>query len=67
MPDIQPGELIAIPASGAYHLMMGSNYNGALRPAVLWASNGQAQLIQRRETLDDLVDRDLALQESVAV
>jgi diaminopimelate decarboxylase len=67
MPDIQPGELIAIPASGAYHLMMGSNYNGALRPAVLWASNGKAQLIQRRETLEDLVDRDLALQESVAV
>ncbi|MBX2997742.1 MAG: diaminopimelate decarboxylase [Caldilineaceae bacterium] len=67
MPDVQPGEMIAIPASGAYHLMMGSNYNGALRPAVLWVSKGQAQLIQRRETLEDLVDRDLALQESVAV
>jgi diaminopimelate decarboxylase len=67
LPDVQPGELIAIPASGAYHLMMGSNYNGALRPAVLWASNGKAQLIQRRETLEDLVDRDLALQESVAM
>lgn len=67
MPDVQPGELIAIPASGAYHLMMGSNYNGALRPAVLWANNGSVQLIQRRETLEDLVDRDLALQESVVV
>jgi diaminopimelate decarboxylase len=67
MSDVQPGELIAIPASGAYHLMMGSNYNGALRPAVLWAHNKRAQLIQRRESLEDLVDRDLALRESVAV
>jgi hypothetical protein len=47
--------------------MMGSNYNGALRPAVLWAHNKRAQLIQRRESLEDLVDRDLALRESVAV
>ena len=59
MADVQPGELIAIPVSGAYHLMMSSNYNGALRPAVLWLQDGQARLIQRRETLEDLVDRDL--------
>lgn len=59
MADIQSGELIAIPVSGAYHLMMSSNYNGALRPAVLWLKDGQAQLIQRRETVEDLVDRDV--------
>ena len=59
MTDVQPGELIAIPVSGAYHLMMSSNYNGALRPAVLWLQDGQARLVQRRETLEDLVDRDL--------
>ncbi len=61
MPDVQPGEFIAIPTSGAYHLSMGSNYNGARKPAVLWLDNGKACLIQRRETLDDLVRRDLPL------
>ncbi|MBI3959152.1 MAG: diaminopimelate decarboxylase [Chloroflexi bacterium] len=58
MADVQPGELLAVPVSGAYHLMMSSNYNGALRPAVVWLQDGQAQLIQRRETVEDLVDRD---------
>lgn len=67
MPHLQPGELIAVPASGAYHLMMSSNYNGALRPAVLWLASGKAQVIQRRETPDDLIKRDFALQESVAL
>jgi len=61
MPDLQPGELIAIPVSGAYQLSMGSNYNGAFRPAVLWLHNGRAQLIQRRETPEDLIARDFAL------
>ena len=60
MADVQPGELIAIPVSGAYHLMMSSNYNGALRSAVLWPHGGQARLVQRRETVEDLVDRDVA-------
>ena len=61
MPDIQPGELIAVPVSGAYHLSMGSNYNGARKPAVLWLEEGQARLIQERETLDDLIRRDKRL------
>jgi diaminopimelate decarboxylase len=61
MPEIQPGELIAIPVSGAYHLSMGSNYNGARRPAVLWLQAGQATLIQQRETLEDLMRRDRPL------
>jgi diaminopimelate decarboxylase len=58
MPDIRSGERVAIPVSGAYQLSMGSNYNGARRPAVLWLSGRQAHLIQRRETLDDLICRD---------
>ena len=61
MPEMQPGELLAVPVSGAYHLSMGSNYNGARRPAVLWLENGQAALIQQRETLEDLTRRDRAL------
>lgn len=59
MAELQPGEVIAIPVSGAYHLMMSSNYNGALRPAVLWLEGGAARLVQRRERVEDLVDRDV--------
>lgn len=59
LPAVEPGELLAVPSSGAYHLAMGSNYNGARKPAVLWLNAGQATLIQRRETLADLVARDL--------
>ena len=61
MADVQPGEYIGIPVSGAYHLSMGSNYNGARKPAVLWLSDGQARLIQRRETPEDLIRRDYPL------
>jgi diaminopimelate decarboxylase len=61
MPEIQPGQLIAVPVSGAYHLSMSSNYNGARRPAVLWLNNGQTTLIQRRETVEDLIQRDFPI------
>ena len=58
LPEMETGELLAVPVSGAYQLMMASNYNGALRPAVLMARNGVARLAQRRETVDDLLLRD---------
>jgi diaminopimelate decarboxylase len=61
MADIAEGEWIAVPVSGAYHLNMGSNYNGARKPAVVWLESGQAHLIQRREVVDDLFARDLPL------
>ena len=61
MPKIEAGELIAIPASGAYHLSMSSNYNGSRKPAVLWLEAGQVRLIQRRETIEDLMRRDQAI------
>jgi len=57
---VHEGELIAIPVSGAYHISMSSNYNGARRPAVLMIENGQAHLIQARETIPDLTRRDAA-------
>lgn len=59
LPEVQAGELIAIPVSGAYHLSMASNYNGACRPAVLWLKDGTARLIQRREEVEDLMRRDI--------
>jgi len=58
MPKVEEGELIAIPVSGAYHLSMSSNYNGARRPAVVWLEEGRARLIVRRETVDELTRRD---------
>jgi diaminopimelate decarboxylase len=58
MPQVEEGELIAIPVSGAYHLSMASNYNGARRPAVVWLEEGRVKEIVRRETADDLLKRD---------
>ena len=59
MPDVQEGELIAIPAAGAYHISMSSNYNGARRPAVLWLEKGHARLIVQRETTQDLLKNQI--------
>ncbi len=61
MPDVMPGERVAIPVSGAYQLSMGSNYNGARRPAVVMVDAGQPYIIQRRETLQELLRRDAPL------
>jgi diaminopimelate decarboxylase len=58
-PEVQEGELIAVPVAGAYHLSMSSNYNGARRPAVLWLEEGNAKLIIRRETVPDLLKNQL--------
>jgi diaminopimelate epimerase len=59
LPRLAPGDLLAIPMAGAYTLAMASNYNLAPRPAVVLVSDGQPRLMQRRETLDDLLARDL--------
>jgi diaminopimelate decarboxylase len=61
MPEVEAGELIAIPVAGAYHLSMASHYNGARRPAVIWLEQGKAYIIQSRETAADLLKRDLDL------
>jgi diaminopimelate decarboxylase len=61
LPDMQPGELVAVPVSGAYQVGLSSNYNGACRPALLWLEDGEARLIQARETPEDLVQRDRRL------
>jgi len=58
LPRMTPGERLAVPVSGAYHLSLASNYNGARRPAVVWVADGRAALIQARETPADLTRRD---------
>ncbi len=55
MPALKPGDVIAVPAAGAYCLAMASNYNGMPRPEVLMLRDGEARVIRRRETLEDLV------------
>jgi diaminopimelate decarboxylase len=59
--DVVPGEFIVTPVTGAYGYAMASNYNRALRPAVVFVANGQARVVLRRETLDDLVRLDTQL------
>ncbi|MGC8855380.1 MAG: diaminopimelate decarboxylase [Anaerolineae bacterium] len=59
LPAVRVGELLAVPVSGAYQLSMSSNYNGARRPAVLWLEEGRVRLIQRRETVEDLLRREV--------
>ena len=55
MPNLKPGDVIAVPAAGAYCLAMASNYNGMPRPEVLMLRDGEARVMRRRETLDDLL------------
>ena len=56
--DIAVGDLLATPVTGAYGHSMGSNYNQVLRPPVVFVADGDARLVVRRETVDDLVARD---------
>lgn len=55
LPPLAAGDLLAIPAAGAYCLALSSNYNLALRPAVVMVCDGVARLIRRRETYEDLL------------
>lgn len=57
--DIAPGDLLAIPATGAYNRSMASNYNHVPRPPVIAVLNGQAKVIVRRETFEDLLRLDI--------
>ncbi len=59
LPPVGPGDLLALPAAGAYCLAMASNYNAALKPAVVLVSGGRARLIRRRETYADLLALDV--------
>jgi diaminopimelate decarboxylase len=61
--DLAPGDLIAVPASGAYHRSMASNYNHVPRPPVVAVRDGVARVIVRRETEDDLLKLDVDLVE----
>ena len=57
--DVRPGDLIAVPASGAYQRSMASNYNGSPRPPVVSVLDGVATTLLRRETIDDVLRLDV--------
>ena len=57
--DTVVGDLLAMPVTGAYGHSMGSNYNKITRPPVVFCSDGDARLVVRRETFDDLLATDV--------
>jgi diaminopimelate decarboxylase len=59
LPDPRPGDLLAVMCTGAYTHVMASNYNALLRPAVVHVRDGGHRLVVRRETIDDLMAREV--------
>jgi len=57
LPYMQEGDLLALPMVGAYCLPMASNYNLVPRPAVILVEKGRVQVMERRETIADLISR----------
>ena len=56
LPEPRRGDLLAVPATGAYTLGMGSNYNVVPLPAAVLVADGESRVIRRRQTLDDLLE-----------
>lgn len=59
LPEVQAGDILAVAGSGAYAVPMSSNYNSNYRPAIVFVRDGEARLVRRRETFDDLASRDI--------
>jgi diaminopimelate decarboxylase len=59
LPDPQPGDVVVTPATGAYGYAMANNYNGVPRPPVVLCAGGQARVVVRRETVEELTARDV--------
>jgi diaminopimelate decarboxylase len=57
--DPRPGDVIVTPATGAYGFAMASNYNGVPRPPVVFCRDGDARIVVRRESFEDLTARDV--------
>lgn len=59
LPMPRPGDVLAVPSTGAYHYSMASNYNRYPRPGVVLVANGEAEWLVRRETYDDVCRLDV--------
>jgi diaminopimelate decarboxylase len=57
--DPRPGDVVVTPATGAYGHAMANTYNGVPRPPVIFVKDGDARVVVRRETYEDLLARDL--------
>ena len=57
--DPRPGDIVVTPATGAYGYAMANQYNGALRPPVVMVADGDARVVVRRDTVEDLFARDV--------
>jgi diaminopimelate decarboxylase len=60
LPAPRPGDVLVTPATGAYGYAMANNYNGMVRPPVIFCREGIARLVVRRETYTDLMARDVS-------
>jgi diaminopimelate decarboxylase len=58
--DPRPGDVVVTPATGAYGYAMANNYNGVTRAPVIFCRDGDARVVVRRETLEELTARDVA-------
>jgi diaminopimelate decarboxylase len=63
--DVRPGDLLAVPATGAYCRSMASNYNHVPRPGVVAVRDGTARVVVRRETVEDLLRLDVLAEEGL--
>jgi diaminopimelate decarboxylase len=59
LPNPAPGDVLVTPATGAYGHAMANNYNGVPRPPVIFCRDGNARVVVRRETYEDLASRDV--------
>jgi diaminopimelate decarboxylase len=59
LPGPVAGDVLATPVTGAYGYSLANNYNGALRPPVIFCRDGEARVVVRRESHDDLAARDV--------
>jgi diaminopimelate decarboxylase len=59
LPDPRPGDVIVVAVTGAYCFTLANNYNGALRPPVVFCRDGESRLVVRRETFADLLRRNV--------
>ena len=61
--EISEGDILAFDNAGAYCFTMASNYNSRYRPAEVLIKNGEAHLIRKRETFEDLISNQVMLKE----
>lgn len=59
VPVVESGDVLAVFCTGAYNYTMSSNYNRLARPAVVFVRDGHADIVVRRESLDDLISHDV--------